>query len=205
MTHYTGRVSESGIEALRAIMNGKPYRSVFAPEVTANFEGSPHEVDQLVFWIGRHDFVVFSTLWITTNRGFDYHVYEIERSTTPGRIPYFPEGETERFSKKQSLPHLGLTSSLEVRLGQVELIEIIEACCSTTVPSDDESETIDYDYGLQLFGSEGSILLTTSFDSIRGAIEIRKGAEPELNEIVDRYRTRLVLNPRTELDKHKTA
>ena len=196
MTHYTGHISESGIEALRAILNGKPVRTVYTPAVTVGFGAAPHEVDQLVFSVGHRDFVILTTSWVTTTRGFDYHIYEIERDSLPGRVPYFPHGDPKQYPQMAGRPHFGAVSSLEVRLGTIERIELIEARCSTTEPEDEDAETIDYDYGLRFCGSEGSMLLTTSFDSIRGAIEIRQGTEPALNELVDVLRTRLLLHHR---------
>ncbi|MGD1877640.1 MAG: hypothetical protein ACFB13_09095 [Kiloniellaceae bacterium] len=188
MAHQTAHISESGIDALKAILRPKSYWTVFAPEVKVGFDGAPHLVDQLVFWVGRDDFVVLTTLFGRSRVGFDHSTYSIERSPRPGRISYVSDGEHP--------PHLYGASSLEIKLGEVERIEIIEACCSTTDPSDEDPETIAYDYGLQFFGASASLLLTTCIDSICGAIEIRKGAEPEPHPCVDGYRTRLIFDKR---------
>lgn len=187
VAHHRDHISLGGVEALRAILNGKPIWNVYAPEVQVGFNGAPHLANQLVFRIGLNDFVVFTTRWGRSRVGFDQSTFEIERSARPGRVPYDQNA-------KPHLNFLGPVSSLEVHLGVVMLIEVIEACCTTTPPLDDDPETIEFDYGLQFFGTEGSLLLTTMFHSIRRAIEVRKGAEPELNESVDAYRTRLLLD-----------
>jgi hypothetical protein len=202
MVHYTGHIADSGIDSLRAILDAKPIRTVYAPAVTARFGDGAHEVHELVFWLGRHDFVVLTTQWVTTRRGFDYHIYEIQRSSRPGKIPYFPDGRPEGGSK---LPHLGTTSSVEVHLGEVTKIDVIEASCSTTYPSDADPETIDYDYCLKFFGTEASMRLTTSFDSILGAIELRQGTELDPNDSIDDLRSRLTLERTTTSARHRSA
>lgn len=187
VTEYVSHIPDSGVHALRHLI-GSTLDTIYSPDVSVSFGNEPHEAHRLSIWLDsrRNKFLNISTEWITTEHGFDYHDFKISLSKTPESIPF-------RRKTLHQRAMIGSVASLEVKLGVIERVDVIEAYCGDII-LDSNSESIKYDRALNLIGSSGQLLLSTIFQSILGTIEISSLSEPEPEELVEKYAVRLSLS-----------
>lgn len=187
MSKYVSHISSSEVRALRSLI-GRELSTIFSPDVSVSFSDKPHAAHSLSIWLdGRSNhFLNIKTDWTTTDHGFDFHTLRISSNDVPDGIDY----QRKTVWRPASI---GPTASLDVNIGVVTRIEIIEACCDDVL-LDGDTESVRYDRALLLIGTSGTILLSTIFQSILGTIEVIPMQEPAPEELVERYEVRLTLS-----------
>lgn len=175
---HEGAITGDGVDSLQALI-GQNIRALYAPFVEVHFfgdgqndfDGPQANAWQLTFRCGPKDsfFVNLSTNWVQIPCG-NYHEFLIERGDTPQSIPFEPP------KKKNQSGTVGPSSTIEVRAGVLEKIEIMEAIERIDwkgKDGDSGTEIVRYDQILNFFGEDGEFSLTSKFETIMGDIEIR--------------------------------